>query len=370
MKHIGRKSKCREGIKIVGFVLGLIVLFGFVSQCMVICDVENVCNVKGFYNEPDESLDVVLIGQSELYTGFSSTLAYRDYGFTSYNLAVGGVPCNMNTSILKEVVKHQHPKLLVVNAQGYLWGDWSLELEYGMRRWLDNIPISRNWITTIEEKIPEEKRMEYLMTWSKYHNSWKQWKLWLRCNEARFGSAFFDKSYLKGTSLVAGTNHGTGTEEVASFTFSNKMKKELQEFIDFAHAQGIKKILFVAFPHQERNTAESQAAMEQFSKVIEANGEDFLNLDKGYETFGIADNYDFSNAQHLNVRGMEKCSNYLANYIVEHYDIKPNHEKHIKRSWEDAVRMTEAVLKKCRENTDAEDGTSHCEIDAIDMLLL
>lgn len=42
----------------------------------------------GFYLEDDNSLDVVFIGSSELYNDFSPSLAYGEYGFTSYTLGL------------------------------------------------------------------------------------------------------------------------------------------------------------------------------------------------------------------------------------------------------------------------------------------
>ena len=61
--------------------------------------------VRAFYKEPENSLDMVLIGSSAAYTTFSSTVAWKEEGFTSYTLATSGAPMGIAKSMLKEVVK-------------------------------------------------------------------------------------------------------------------------------------------------------------------------------------------------------------------------------------------------------------------------
>ena len=48
----------------------------------------NTLRIQGFYQEEDNSIDVVMIGASDVFTGFSPGLAYGEYGFTSYSYAV------------------------------------------------------------------------------------------------------------------------------------------------------------------------------------------------------------------------------------------------------------------------------------------
>ncbi|MFR5420582.1 MAG: hypothetical protein ACLTG4_00605 [Oscillospiraceae bacterium] len=52
--------------------------------------------------------------------GYSAPLAWRDYSFTSYPLAVSNIPARLYGSLLTEAVNRQHPKLIVVDIDGFL----------------------------------------------------------------------------------------------------------------------------------------------------------------------------------------------------------------------------------------------------------
>ena len=74
--------------------------------------------------------------------GYAPGLAWHEYGIKSMNLSIGGIPCSMYKSILKEIQKRQKPKLLIVNATSFYYGNWNLDNEIYLRKWIDNIPVS------------------------------------------------------------------------------------------------------------------------------------------------------------------------------------------------------------------------------------
>ena len=70
-------------VKLISLLL-IVSLFTLFLQNFVLCHIDhNKLRIDGFYLEDENSLDVVLTGASELYTGFSPGLAYEKFGFTS-----------------------------------------------------------------------------------------------------------------------------------------------------------------------------------------------------------------------------------------------------------------------------------------------
>jgi len=106
-------------IKIPAFAIVLLLLMQIVSKAFIAIDSSDIENIYGFYAEPKNSLDMVMIGPSEVYTGYAPALAWEEYGLKSCNLSIGAVPCNMYKSIVTEIVKRQKPKLLVINASAF-----------------------------------------------------------------------------------------------------------------------------------------------------------------------------------------------------------------------------------------------------------
>ena len=91
-------------IKISAFAIVLLLLMQIVSKAFIAIDSSDIENIYGFYAEPENSLDMVMIGPSEVYTGYAPALAWEEYGLKSCNLSIGAVPCNMYKSIVTEIV--------------------------------------------------------------------------------------------------------------------------------------------------------------------------------------------------------------------------------------------------------------------------
>ena len=68
-----KKTKARwKGI--LAFTGIFLVLFLIVSDIMSVSDCTSLANIRGFYMEPKNSLDVAMIGPSEFYADYSRNM--------------------------------------------------------------------------------------------------------------------------------------------------------------------------------------------------------------------------------------------------------------------------------------------------------
>ena len=80
--------KLKHIIRIIIFTILTALIIAFTAVLLSVPSERDVMGVYGFGKEPEDSIDVILIGASEMYTSFYAPLAYEKYGFTSYPLAV------------------------------------------------------------------------------------------------------------------------------------------------------------------------------------------------------------------------------------------------------------------------------------------
>ena len=59
------KGRHRKVIRIGAFALVFVVLFSFVSTFFKMTDAVNIATIEGFYKEPKNRIDVMMIGASE-----------------------------------------------------------------------------------------------------------------------------------------------------------------------------------------------------------------------------------------------------------------------------------------------------------------
>ena len=113
-----RSKPQKRALRAVIFLLIVVLLYSAAANVLSVNNTWDMRHIRGFYLEPQDSLDVVMLGASELYTGFSSPLAWQQYGFTSYPLAVSSMPSCLYDSMLTETMRRQTPKVVVVEING------------------------------------------------------------------------------------------------------------------------------------------------------------------------------------------------------------------------------------------------------------
>ena len=154
------KSK-KRALRAVIFLLVAALLYGVLTDVLSVNNPADQRHIRGFYLEPKNSLDVVLIGASELYTGYCAPRVWKTCGFTSYPLSVSSAPACLYRSMLAEALRRQKPKVVVVEVNAFLYDFNEKDTKIGLHKWIDNIPLSANKLSTIRELVPGGQRMPY-----------------------------------------------------------------------------------------------------------------------------------------------------------------------------------------------------------------
>ena len=320
----------------------------------------NASKMAGFYAEPENSLDVVLIGASEVFTGFSSGYAYDLYGFTSYPYALDATSCALHKSQVTEILKHQNPQWIVVELNGMLYTDPAMHTDTGgLMRYLHNIPFSWNKVQTIMELVPRDEWYYYFFPLAKYHGNWKEaldqggrmkdhYEIY--CNGAK----------LKGNVTTLEPLEVFDSKDVSQEYARNPMEEQseqyLRDFLEFCGENQLDNVLFVRFPHAictgwnyERFRRGNEA-----QSIIEEYGYKVVNLERDPESYGIDFSRDFYNEDHLNLYGQKTLTEYFGKLLVEEYGVVGGSLTEAQRqNWEEAVRYTNLLYEygfSCMEN--------------------
>ena len=319
----------------------------------------NTDRIHDFYNEPEQSMDVVLLGASELFADFSPAYAYAHYGFTSYLYAQDANPGSLYLSQLKEITSVQSPQLILVELNGFLYSnDDMLRDEARLRIYTESIPWSENKIRTIMAYDYADK-LSCFFPFIKYHGDWKNLgdlKYRLDMKTRSYGAP----SLLKGiyTRTVTDTAPVLDLDKAADSKtepITDLSEQYLRELLDYCKAEQLN-VVFMRCPHKlvDDGTLYSYRQAKRAGEIVGEYGFAFLDLDARTADIGLDYLTDFYNSDHLNVYGQQKLTDYLGNLIVSDYDVTPMKQTAEQRAaWNYAVDTTHrfyAYADSCMKN--------------------
>jgi len=310
------------------------------------------------HKESRNSIDVLLVGSSATYSGFSSVYAYEKYGFTSFPYAIGGATCTSWKPAVQDALATQSPKLVVVDVFG---GGYEPELidkrNNQFYTIMSHIPMSVDKIETakaLSETVSGTSEFSLMFPFAKYHNSVPSN---LRYAGKSWRAFHSNASHLKGVEILTRArklkNVDSSSFSVETIGLDDKTEKIIRDFIGYCKDKNLK-VLFVKYPtvltENDPDELLVNLRANRILEIAEESGYATLNMQKSFHEIGLVETEDYYNHGHTNTRGQKKITAFLGDYIQNNLNIGPTQlDRQTKTEWDDCILYYDAYCDLCEE---------------------
>jgi len=303
----------------------------------------------GFYAEKENSIDVIFIGSSPVHPYYVFPKFYGEYGIVSYPLSSYQQRPKAAPYLIEEANKTQQPKVWVFEMRQYLAEESVMTENLAHTRSLtDNLKYSWNRIELINELVDNpEERYTYYFDIFKYHSNWKTmilpsqlacfryevndpWKGFLYMDEIE-GSVYYDVTGITDTMPIPGDKEET--------------LRNLLQMLDENDMEAV----FIVSPYLIND--EMQMKYNYIADIIDEYEYPFINFNNYISEIGIdfaTDYYDGGN--HANIYGAEKCTDFLAKYLLENYTLPDHRGEEDYKSWDESYELWLSEKEKSQQN--------------------
>ena len=328
------------------FVLVFAVMFTRVSEILCRKTVGGAWNytekISGFYNSPQNEYDVMFFGSSNTYCSFNPLVIYKESSIKSYVLATQNQPVWASYTYMKEALKTQKPKVIVMDILAFSYTEEYSD-EGVTHSYMDDLPLSKNKLELASASAPDYgTQFELLCNFVKYHSRWNeltQTDFTFKRSEAR--------DYLKGYVLLEGTfpeakKPVTGTTEKTAI--QAKQKEYFYKIVNLAQENNIT-LLLVKTPSNA--TEENQKSFNSIKEMAEKEGVPLIDFNSLYDEINLDMQSDFFDKSHLNYKGAEKFSVYFSKILKKEYpDISPKDSNGTNPAWQKDLAEYKKYCKK------------------------
>lgn len=268
--------------------------------------------IAGFYNEPEDSFEVMFFGSSHAYAAFSPLELWHETGVKSYVFATQQQPMWATYHYILEALKTQSPAVIVVETQMMLQTEEYAEASV-THSYLDDLPFSGNKLALLRVSAPIEERLEYLFPLVKYHDRWAD----LRSYDFTLDRSSIRDPY-KGYVLLPDTGFVPVRYDAPGYdaVLQQKSWDYLMRIRELCDERGIALWLMETPSNPE---PELRAVTSALGRELAAEGLVLEDLSVSYDGLGIDPETDFYDQHHLNGGGAVKFTDWFAQRLTERY---------------------------------------------------
>ena len=276
-----------------------------------------ICPMMNLYRQPADTVDVLVAGSSLAYSGCNTNVLWEKYGIACYNLCGAEQPFWSTYYQLREALRFQRPKVIVLDAKAAVYTrDYSTRSRTILSTY--GILSPDNRAGAVLSCVEQKNALGFLIAYPEVHNNypgigWEDF-VFPPTNKDR-GSTW--KGYIETDQVEI------SVDPYASKTKTRKnMKPRAEEYarriFDLALENNIP-LLVVAFPNPDYNN--DQLYYNSLWKVAEEYGIPYIDYNTAPVRVGLDYTVDFADLQHLNVQGSMKMSVRLGQDLKDLYDL-------------------------------------------------
>ncbi|WP_273399587.1 hypothetical protein [Traorella massiliensis] len=302
------------------FMTGLLICLGTAS--IVVFPKNNTMefgmrdvNANGILGENDNTIDVLVLGDSESYSSISPMTIWNETGITSYVCGTSAQQLYESMNFLKQALQNQKPKIVILETNA----------------------IYRNFspVKMIENGFNQ------LFPIFQYHNRWKS------ILPVDFGGSieYTWRDDLKGfkySNKIEGTNaqdYMSKTDKIAEISELNRQYvKEMAKLCEENDA----KFILVSTPSTVNWNYARHNGICLLADEYELDYYDLNLLSKEILIDWSQDTRD--KGDHLNYYGAFKVSKYLAHFLKEKYALSDHRQEKEYQSWNESYQRYQTIV--------------------------
>jgi hypothetical protein len=285
---------------------------------------------SAYFKEKRGTHDIVFLGPSTVMNAVYPPELWNTFGFTAYNLATGNQSPSMSWYLAREVIKRDHPKLLVLDCGKMKVGEIYDTLSY-LHFVTDRMPflsVERLKLIRFAAAASEcefDETVGLIAPLTLYHNRWTE----LTYDDMR--------SQAKAMSFGAKVDGHTTQREFEAFApyeadpdaaLPELSERQLRRIIEYCDSCGTK-VLLLTMPNMMRARYVGQMSYEErvdaaaaVQKIADEYGVPYLNLLDEGQNIGLDPLRHTTDGQHLNVKGAGIFTKWLGEWIAANTDVE------------------------------------------------
>lgn len=286
-------------------------------------------NVNGFYAEKENSIEVLFIGASTMFCTADPLVLYEDYGIASYDFGSSAQPFELSYLFMQEALKTQKPKVIaleMLSIKDELDTKKADNLNYG----LTDMPFSKEKAAAIYDMFRNDKGegLSYLIPMAQYKDRWQELtKEDFEVNYVNYTKGAYTPDLISENPLDFSSYY-----EEEPFEISQRNLEIFDRMVTLCKENGIELLLFKS-PNVGWNIGQTKAV----AQLAEEYGLPFIDYYSLMEELEIDTAHDFRDNTHFNRYGSKKASDYMGQYLTEHYDLTDLRLTDSNHSWDIAL---------------------------------
>ena len=303
-------------IRALAFLLVLALVYGAVDTVLKI-KTSDMRSIVLFQKLKPGTVDVVFAGSSHAGMNINNRQIWEDTGIPSYNLWGGMQPIWNTYFYLKECLKSQQPKVVVMdvfmcgNTAVYSAKDVALKHVSAMPKGLNRVKMAFESFEKWQDAVEALWGMPY------YHSRYDE----LVANDFHGLYGWDDEiipTVQPNTDYVFPIELLDGNAAYEPLALTEKNEAYLRKIADLCRAKNVELVLTVA------PFCATEEEYRRFIRVEEIACEldvPFLNMFRTWAQMGIDPSADFSDIGHFNNAGIEKYTRVFTDYLQENFQL-------------------------------------------------
>ena len=328
------KKLIPQVLKVLAFALAFVVLLqslsAFVFSGEKVSQIsKRMADSYSYLLEPENSVDVVCVGNSDIRSGFVPTELWEKYGYTSVVSSFTRQSISDSQRALKEICKSQKPKLVILEIDSLYDGRGPEDVINPHDTTPDNFFDSLK-PDDFDNKISRDYSV------FTFHNILQDRQRRSRRKQYAHGYLFCED-----IRKIEYRDYMTKTDEIDIPIYSNS--QQLRTFVKYCKKNDLP-VLLLEVPSLSSWSYARHNAVQNLSDEL---GVEFLDLNLLYDEVGIDMRNCFrDDGNHLNYFGASAVTDYIGDYIGKNYGIESRRgDAELAEYWDNEVVQFKKINK-------------------------